>query len=126
MSKKYLGYKGIREIIELERLPLRPDIYQDDILEILRLFFGEESCRACGTIDDLTIDHIHPKNSSKTSRRSLHNLQVLCKECNKRKSDLPPGKNGWWPNSLIKYRTKRIRSLEQDGKILIFTTTYIK
>lgn len=127
MSREYLGYNKIREIIEAESLPkFSRTVYQDDIIEVLRILFGEESCRACGLTENLTIDHIRPKTSKRSSRRSLHNLQILCNECNKRKSNLEPGKNGWWPDSLIKYRTKRIRSLEHNGKILVFKTTYLK
>jgi 5-methylcytosine-specific restriction endonuclease McrA len=127
MSREWLGYNGIRKIIEAESLPCGPkSFYQDDIIEILRIFFGEESCRACGTTDNLTVDHIYPRTSKKSSRRSLYNLQILCYDCNNTKKDLKPGKNGWWPDSLIKYRTNRIRSLEQNGMMLIFKTTYLK
>lgn len=102
MSKSYLGYRKIQEIINCGELPTSKDLYQDDILEILKILYGEEDCRACGKDYDLTIDHIIPKSLYGSSLK-LNNLQILCSICNQIKADQRPGKNGWWPNSLKRY-----------------------
>jgi len=39
-----------------------------------------KTCRRCGTMDNLTIDHIRP--ISKGGTDDLLNLQVLCRRCN--------------------------------------------
>jgi len=42
-------------------------------------------CLCCGSIDDLTVDHIVAIN--KGGKNTLGNLQSLCRICNSRKSD---------------------------------------
>ena len=57
----------------------------------------EGRCGKCGKQEDLTIDHIIPLSKG-GAKHGMHNLQVLCKECNTRKGDslAPP------TNRLIK------------------------
>lgn len=102
MTKIYKGYSLIREIIELGELPRNQSFYSDDIVEVLRIAHNESSCRVCGSTEDLTIDHIYPRNSEK-ARRKISNLQILCRDCNNLKADYLPGKNGWWPDELMEY-----------------------
>lgn len=40
-------------------------------------------CKACGTPENLTIDHIEPERHGGTS--VIENLQTLCKSCNSKK-----------------------------------------
>ena len=42
-------------------------------------------CAYCGSSENLQIDHIHPV--SKGGWKNWDNLQVLCQDCNLRKSD---------------------------------------
>lgn len=42
-------------------------------------------CLCCGTDDDLTVDHITP--ISKGGTNSPENVQILCEQCNRNKSD---------------------------------------
>lgn len=44
-------------------------------------------CRLCGSINNLTIDHIMPIKDGGTSR--FENLQLLCFRCNNDKDKLP-------------------------------------
>ncbi len=41
------------------------------------------SCVSCGSTEDLEVDHIWPKSLGGPTRQD--NLQVLCKECNRKK-----------------------------------------
>lgn len=43
----------------------------------------EYRCRHCGTFENLSIDHIHPR--SKGGADSFDNYQTLCRPCNSRK-----------------------------------------
>lgn len=49
-------------------------------------------CLACGSTEDLTVDHVVPKSMGGTG--SLTNLQTLCKPCNLAKA-----------NKIIQYNT---------------------
>ncbi len=42
-------------------------------------------CKACGSTDDLTLDHIRPRSKGGTD--ALANLQILCQPCNNAKGD---------------------------------------
>jgi 5-methylcytosine-specific restriction endonuclease McrA len=103
MTKVYRGYSQIREIIETGEIPKGRSFYSDDILEVLRIVHNEDSCRVCGSTENLTVDHIHPRRFRAGLRRQLYNLQVLCEYHNNLKADLLPGKNGWWPDELMEY-----------------------
>jgi hypothetical protein len=56
-------------------------------------------CRLCGSLEDLTIDHVIPKSLG--GQNTFENKQVLCRRCNILKDDLPPGQNGWWPDGPV-------------------------
>ena len=45
-------------------------------------------CQYCGTVDDLTLDHVMPK--SRGGKTSWDNLATACKRCNSRKGDYTP------------------------------------
>lgn len=43
------------------------------------------SCLQCGSVEDLTVDHIVPL--SRGGKSTPHNLQTLCRSCNAAKRD---------------------------------------
>lgn len=43
----------------------------------------DNKCLCCGSLDDLTIDHVHPV--SRGGRNSIDNIQPLCRSCNSAK-----------------------------------------
>lgn len=45
-------------------------------------------CMCCGDAGELHVDHIKPKSKYPKLAYEFSNLQVLCKECNKRKSNV--------------------------------------
>lgn len=45
------------------------------------------ACTACGSEDDLTVDHIEPVAHSGQKAYADHELATLCRSCNGRKSD---------------------------------------
>ena len=50
-------------------------------------------CRYCGSDENLQVDHIIPRKAGGT--HDLENLQVLCRNCNLRKSiSIGAGQNG--------------------------------
>lgn len=70
-------------------------------IEKLEIWNNHYGCRVCGSKKYLTIDHIFPKD--KGGQNIMSNKQVLCSYHNNLKSNLLPGKNGWWPDELIGY-----------------------
>lgn len=52
----------------------------------MKQYIKKEYCRYCGSKDNLTIDHKHPKIKGGTDEK--HNLQTLCLYCNQLKSDI--------------------------------------
>lgn len=67
-------------------LPLPPPTKRDPIPVEVRFFIFERDgyrCVQCGTSEDLTIDHIHPKSLGGAD--TADNLQTLCRPCNCRK-----------------------------------------
>lgn len=64
-------WKKIREEIRLKR-------------EVKRHVFERDGkCLKCGTMEDLTVDHIVPE--SQGGPYTVHNLQTLCSTCNEEK-----------------------------------------
>jgi len=47
---------------------------------------------ACGSTENLTVDHIDPRNFGGTD--DIENLTVLCRGCNSQKRDKDP--DYWW------------------------------
>ncbi len=46
------------------------------------------SCQYCGSLKDLTMDHVHPR--SRQGKSSWDNLVTACRTCNSRKGDSTP------------------------------------
>lgn len=42
-------------------------------------------CQACGSVEDLTVDHINPVAATGTTDYADHELITLCRPCNSRK-----------------------------------------
>lgn len=93
-----------KEYDNVNRPPTRRQVLSEkrlkeiDLLEVWNNHYG---CRVCASLKYLTIDHIIPKG--KGGQNIMMNKQVLCEYHNKLKSDLLPGKNGWWPDELMEY-----------------------
>jgi 5-methylcytosine-specific restriction endonuclease McrA len=105
MSFKDSGYKDKESYLESQRRHYRKnrDHYKEKQLrqrqerkEFLLENLGH-SCSVCGSTEKLEFDHINPsyKNSRQsflsmgleTIRSQLDNIQVLCQECHKKKSN---------------------------------------
>lgn len=71
-----LSYDGRKREYQSMRVRLKRDIIKrGDKLE----------CRHCGSIDRISIDHIHPL--ARGGSNDLNNLQFLCRTCNSKKHD---------------------------------------
>ena len=55
-------------------------------------FLKGKKCTACGSTENLTVDHIDPKNFGGTD--DIENLGPLCQSCNSQKRDKDP--DYWW------------------------------
>lgn len=64
--------------------PAKPD---GDLRKEIRELYGN-LCYRCGSLKDVTIDHITPKSAD--GRGVPTNLQPLCKKCNEEKADRLP------------------------------------
>lgn len=62
----------------------RATTYRKNLINQLTELYGYQ-CAVCGWTTDLTLDHIKPV--SKGGMTELHNLQLLCRECNGLKAD---------------------------------------
>jgi 5-methylcytosine-specific restriction endonuclease McrA len=56
------------------------------------VFARDVSCRYCGSLDRLTLDHVLPV--SRGGEDTRENLVVACKSCNSRKKDRTPAEAG--------------------------------
>ena len=45
-------------------------------------------CMLCGSLDDIQVDHIQPRSRAPHLSLTFSNLQVLCKDCNRQKSNI--------------------------------------
>ena len=45
-------------------------------------------CMLCGSLDDIQVDHIRPRSREPHLSLEFSNLQVLCKDCNREKSNI--------------------------------------
>lgn len=78
-----LALEGIRGV---DLVPLQAPLAPAGITpsKALTVFAGDGyACRACGSTDDLTVDHVIPR--AKGGGHELANLQTLCRSCNSRK-----------------------------------------
>ena len=69
-----------------EPSPLPAPAKRDPVSPAVRFFVFERDryrCRHCGSIENLTIDHIYPQ--SRGGGHTEDNLQTLCRPCNSRK-----------------------------------------
>jgi 5-methylcytosine-specific restriction endonuclease McrA len=59
--------------------------YRNQKDRIRRVVFSmqENKCASCGSIDNLTLDHIKPMRKGGTNE--IGNFQILCFDCNRRK-----------------------------------------
>ena len=64
--------------------PLRWE-YEKKYKSIRKIIFSQQKneCAYCGTLEDLTLDHIKPLRT--TGNNDLDNFQILCRSCNRKK-----------------------------------------
>jgi 5-methylcytosine-specific restriction endonuclease McrA len=78
--------------------------YERDLMGDSR-FMGYR-CRRCNRVftrlSDFEVDHIKPRSRRGSDRPS--NLQLLCRECNRRKSDKP-----WRKTTTVKRKTSTVK-----------------
>ena len=87
-DKRYAASKGIsveelrnRRALKRART-IRGSVRKDVMLR------DNYTCQYCGSQDELVLDHIFP--FSRGGSNEADNLQVLCRDCNARKSDSIP------------------------------------
>ena len=79
-----MSYRDDRRSLRWQRLKAAGGELATDIRSYIFLR-GGNSCKSCGTGEDLTIDHVFP--ISKGGTNHIDNLQVLCRRCNSSKKD---------------------------------------
>ena len=76
-------------------------------------YFIGYRCRRCNRIftrlSDFEVDHIKPRSQRGTDNPS--NLQLLCRECNRKKSDKP-----WRKTTIVKRKTSTIKRKTSTAK----------
>lgn len=70
-------------------------------------------CRYCGTVENLRIDHIHPRKLGGGDEQE--NLQVLCLTCNSLKHNMTEAELKEWLGKWIVKFEKRLK----QAKIII-------
>ena len=91
-DKRYAASKGIsveelRDRRAMKRArTIRGSVRKDVMLR------DKYTCQYCGSQDELVLDHIFP--FSRGGSNEADNLQVLCRDCNARKSDSIPYQDG--------------------------------
>jgi|ERR687896_2491691 5-methylcytosine-specific restriction endonuclease McrA len=63
-------------------------------------------CLSCGSVEDLTADHIHPLSLGGSN--AITNIQPLCEECNGRKGLV-----------MVDYRPPVLRRLDSKASLMI-------
>jgi hypothetical protein len=89
---------------------LKPEIY-DLLLEREASF---PHCVACGSLEDLTVDHIVPRRDG--GKDELGNLQIMCRECNSRKgvrNDIHWSQTFFWDQTPTGDRLGKLRQAQK-------------
>ena len=84
--------KGLSQDLYWDSWELKNSVnkyYTDEYREMRKLIFSKYSncCMKCGEIKKLQIDHIKPVSKHPNLFLSADNMQVLCENCNKEKSN---------------------------------------
>lgn len=76
-------------------------------------------CMCCGKTQKdgvyLQADHIYPQSSHPTLKYSSNNLQILCDECNKTKSNLFSKDYRLEPQNLIRYSPQDLKLIRKKA-----------
>jgi 5-methylcytosine-specific restriction endonuclease McrA len=71
--------------VEWQRMKKRAYQHGLKARDLLELFDKQSVCQMCNSVDNLSIDHMHPQHRGGDS--NLENLQALCLSCNVWKSN---------------------------------------
>ena len=74
---------SMRGAVRVSKYNISSDIQEKDLLILVDLY--HKGCHMCFTHEDLSLDHNIPV--SKGGNNDLDNLQILCMDCNRIKSD---------------------------------------